>query len=356
MGDQIARSTKRVTRLIGLAVALVSLFGVHADLGAQPNFYSGKTVTVVVGSAPGGLYDLWARLFARTMGKYIPGNPTMLVQNMPGGGSIVAANYLYGIAKPDGLTIGMFQTHLYLEQLVGRPEVKFDVRRFNWLGSQEKGQMMLYIRADSPYKSIDDVIKAKEPPKCGGSGTADQSALLTTLLEETIGAKFIRVLGYKGGGEVDLAMERGEVICRATRITVHFSREPFLSWEKKGFDRHLIQAGKKRDQRLPDLPTIYELMDKYKTSEVGRRLTQIFLAGDELGRPMVAPPGVAADRVKVLREAYAKALKDSDLIAEVERQRLDMEPSSGEEIQSLIEDLMEQKGEVIARVKKLMGN
>ena len=280
----------------------------------------------------------------------------MLVQNMPGGGSIVAANYLYGISKPDGLTIGMFQTHLYLEQLVGRPEVKFDVRRFNWLGSQEKGQMMLYIRADSPYKSIDDIIKAKEPPKCGGSGTADQSALLTRLVEETIGGKFSRILGYKGGGEVDLAMERGEVVCRATRITVHFSREPFLSWEKKGFDRHLLQAGKKRDARLADVPTIYELQDKYKTSEVCRRLTQIFLAGDELGRPMVAPPGVPADRVKILRDAYAKALKDSDLLAEVDKSRLDMEPSTGEEIQTLIKELMEQKREVVERVKKLLEN
>ena len=129
-----------------------------------------------------------------------------------------------------------------------------------------------------------------------------------------------------------------------------------MSWEKKGFDRHLIQAGKKRDARLPEVPTIYELMDKYKTSEVGRRLTQIFLAGDELGRPMVAPPGVAAERVKILRDAYAKALKDPDLLAEVERQRLDMEPSSGEEIQALIKDLMSQKGEVIERVKKIMEN
>ena len=217
------------------------------------------------------------------MGKYIPGNPTMLVQNMPGGGSMIAANYLYGIAKPDGLTFGMFQTHMYLEQMIGRPEVKYDVRKFNWLGSQEKGQMMLYIRADSPYKSIDDIIKSNDPPKCGGSGSADQTALLTRLIEETVGGKFHRILGYKSGSEVDLAMERGEVVCRATRITVHFSREPFLSWEKKGFDRHLLQAGKKRDSRLPDVPTIYELMDKYKTSDIGRRLAQIFLSGDEVG-------------------------------------------------------------------------
>lgn len=332
------------------------LFGVNAELHGQTNFYGGKTITVVVGSAPGGLYDLWGRLLARTMGKYLPGNPNMLVQNMPGAGSMVAANYLYGIAKPDGLTIGMFQTHLYLEQLVGRSEVKFDVRKFNWLGSQEKGQMMLYIRADSPYKSIDDIIKAKEPPKCGGSGSADQSALLTRLLEETVGAKFNRILGYKGGSEVDLAMERGEVVCRATRITVHFSREPFLSWEKKGFDRHLLQAGKKRDARLPDVPTIYELQDKYKTSDVGRGLTQVFLAGDELGRPMMAPPAVPVERVKLLREAYAKALRDPDLAAEVDKSKLDMEPSTGEEIQNLFRELMDQKREVIERVKKLLEN
>ena len=289
------------------------------------------------------------------MGKHIPGNPNMLVQNMPGAGSLVAANYLYGIAKPDGLTIGMFQTHLYLLQLVGNAEVKFDVRTLNWLGSQEKGQMMLYIRADSPYKSVDDIIKAKEPPKCGGSGPSDQTALLTRLLEETVGAKFTRVLGYKGGSEVDVAMERGEVSCRATRITVHFSREPFLTWEKKGFDRYLLQAGTKRDARLEDVPTIFELMDKYKTSQVGRRLARVILAG-ELGRPMVAPPGVPADRVKILRDAYNKSLKDPDLVSDVNRSRLDMEPSTGEEIQSLYKELMSQPREVIERVKKIDEN
>jgi tripartite-type tricarboxylate transporter receptor subunit TctC len=347
-------STYKFCGAIYLA-ALAFVFDVAA-IYAQSNFYQGKTVTVVVGSAPGGLYDLWGRLLARTMGKYIPGNPNMLVQNMPGAGSIVAANYLYGVAKPDGLTIGMFQTHLYLMQMVGQSEVKFDVRKLNWLGSQEKGQMMLYIRADSPYKSIDDIIKAKEPPKCGGSGTADQTALLTRLLEETVGAKFTRVLGYKGGSEVDLAMERGEVICRATRITVHFSREPFLSWDKKNFDRHLVQAGTKRDARLPEVPTIFELMDKYKTSDVGRRLARVVLAGDELGRPMVAPPGVPSDRIKILREAYAKSLKDPDLTAEVNKSRLDMEASSGEEIQALYKELMDQPREVVERVKKLDEN
>jgi len=344
------------TKAVAAVVFLNLIAGSPHTLQAQATFYQGKTITVVVGTVPGGLYDLWGRLFGRLMGKHIPGNPTMVVQNIPGGGSMVAANYLYGIAKPDGLTIGMFQTHMYLQQMVKRPEVKFDVRKFNWLGSQEKGQMMLYIRGDAPYRSIDDIIKAKEPPKCGGTGLSDQTTLLTRLLEETIGARFTRVLGYKGGSDVDLAMERGEVVCRATRITVHFSREPFLTWDKKGFDRHLLQAGKKRDSRLPDTPTIFELMDKYKTPEIGRRLAHVLLAGDELGRPMVAPPGVPPERVKILREAYNKALKDPDLMAEVARSRLDMEPITGQEIEALYKDLMDQPAAVVELVKKLEEN
>ena len=339
------------------AVAFLSLFiGLPHGVHAQTNFYQGKTITVVVGTVPGGLYDRWGRLFARVMGKHIPGNPDMVVQNMPGGGSMVAANYLYEVAKPDGLTIGMFQTHMYLQQMVQRPEVKFDVRKFNWLGSQEKGTMMLYIRADSPYQSIDEIIKAKEQPKCGATGLSDQTTLFTRLLEETIGARFTRVLGYKGGSEVDLAMERGEIICRATRVTVHFSREPFLTWDKKGWDRHLVQAGEKRDQRLPDTPTIFELMDKYKTSEVGRRFARVVLAGDELGRPMVAPPAVPAGRVKILREAYNKALKDPELLDEVKRSRLDMEPITGEEVEAVYKELMDQPAGVVDLVKKLEEN
>jgi tripartite-type tricarboxylate transporter receptor subunit TctC len=339
-----------LTVLSGLLIILLQF----SQAPAQAPFYEKKTIQVIIGSAPGGLYDRWGRLFAQYLGKYIPGNPNLVAQNMPGGGSMIATNYLYGLAKPDGLTIGTFQTFMYLQQLVGVPEVKYDVRKFNWLGSQERGQMMLYIRADSPYKSIEDIMKAKDPPKCGGSGATDQTALLTRLLEETIGVKFIRVLGYPGGSEVDLAMERGEVVCRATRITVHFSREPFVTWDKKGFDRHLVQAGKKRDPRLTDVPTIYELMDRYKTPEAGRRLAQVILSGDELGRPMIAPPGVPADRIKILREAYNKALKDPELIAEVTKSRLDMEPSTGEEIEAIVKEIMDQPPEIVPLVKKIL--
>lgn len=345
-------------KLLALAVCAFSLLSLGAPnaLSAQSPFYQGKSITIVVGTVPGGLYDRWGRLFGRIMGKYIPGNPSIVVQNMPGGGSMIAANYLYGVAKPDGLTIGMFQTHMYLQQMVQRPEVKFDVRRFHWIGSQERGTMMMYVRSDAPYRSIEDILKAKEPPKCGATGLSDQTALFARLLEETVGARFNLVMGYQGGSEVDLAMQRNEVVCRATRVTVHFSREPFLTWDKNGFDRHLVQAGEKRDARLPDTPTIFELMEKYKTPDVGRRFARVLLAGDQLGRPMVAPPGVPAERVKILREAYAKSLTDPELLDEVKKSRLDMEPITGQEIESIYKELMDQPPAVVELVKKLEAN
>lgn len=162
------------------------------------SFYRGKTIRVIVGTTSGGQYDRWARLLSQHMPKYIPGNPDMIVQNMPGAGSLVAANYVYGVAKPDGLTLGMFTYYIYMDQLLGHKEVRFDLRRFNWIGSQEKSQMILLVRADSPYKSIEDILKAKEPPKCGATGTSDSSYVLAKLLEESLGAKFQMVTGYQG--------------------------------------------------------------------------------------------------------------------------------------------------------------
>jgi tripartite-type tricarboxylate transporter receptor subunit TctC len=317
-------------------------------------FYQDKTIKIVAGTTTGGTYDRWARMFARYMPKYLPGNPNMIVQNMPGAGSMVAANYLYTVAKPDGLTIGMFQNNLYLDELVGRKEAQFKMVNFHWIGTQEKDPMMHYIRADSPYKSIEDIMKTKEPPKCSNSGTTDLTYVMTKILEETLGAKFALVSGYQGGTEAALAVEKGEVACRTTRMAVHFSREPFLTWDRTGFDRHLLQGGMKRDPRVPDVPTIYELMEKHKTPEISRRVAQVLLVGDDLGRPMVAPPGTPADKVKMLRDAYASSLRDPELLAEAKKSNLDVDPTSGEDLQAVIKGLMNQSGAVIERVKNLL--
>jgi tripartite-type tricarboxylate transporter receptor subunit TctC len=333
-----------------LCVAMLYCVPAHA----QDNFFLGKTVRIVVGSSPGGGYDYWARLLARYMPKYIRGNPEVVVQNMPGGGSLVATNYVYGVAKPDGLTVGMPNQLVYMGQVVGDKEVPFDIQKLNWIGSPDRNPTVLYIRADTPYKTMDDVIKAKTPPKCGGSGR-DSSSLIFAL-EDLVGAKFEVVLGYQGGSQTDLAVERGEVVCRSMGLGAHFSRQPFTLWHSKDFDRHLVQSGRKRDSRASDTPTLYELMDRYKTAGLGRQLAMVLTAGEDFGHPMIAPPGVPADRVKLLRDAYANTLKDPALIADIKKQEYDFDPVAGEELQALAKTVVNQPPQVIERLKKVLGN
>jgi len=341
---------------VGFAVAflIIALSLSRSGHAQSESFYSGKTVRVVVGFTPGGFYDRWARLLSRYMPKYIPGNPNFLVQNMPGASSVIAANYVYNIAKADGLTILVPINSLYLDQIVGRDEVKFDVRKFEFIGTQEKAPTMLYFRADTPFKTLDDIVQAKEAPKCGSTGTASTGYLLAKLMEEAFKAKLNTVTGYQGGSEIDVAVERGELVCRGMDIPPHFGREPFDSWHKNGFDRHILQGGTKRDARMPDTPTLFELMDQYKSPEVIRRVTRIVLSSGEFGRPMVAGPGIPPERIKILRDSYARAMRDPGLIEEAKKGQMDIEYTSGEDLQTLMKELMNQPREVMERVKKVL--
>lgn len=338
--------------LLFLTLELLSL-GIVEAASAQPTpFYNGKTVRLVIGFTPGGFYDRWARLLSRYIPKYIPGNPNFIVQNMPGASSVVAANYVYNIAKPDGLTLLMPINSLYLDQIVGRSEVRFDIRRFEFIGSQEKTPTMLYFRADSPFKTLTDIINAKEPPKCGSTGTASTGYLLGKIMEDAFKARLAAVTGYQGGSEIDVAVERGEIVCRGMDIPPHFGREPFDSWHKKGFDRHILQSGPKKDPRMGDAPTLFEFMDQFKTPEAVRGMARIIMASGEFGRPMLAGPGNPPDRIKMLREAYARAMRDPGLIEEAKKSQMDMEHTHGEELQILMKELMSQPRDVIDRVKK----
>jgi tripartite-type tricarboxylate transporter receptor subunit TctC len=333
---------------------LFLLIGV-ADLQAQTHFYEGKTIRIVVGLPAGDVYDLYARMLAEHMGKHIPGNPNIIVQNMAGASSMITANYVYNVAKPDGLTFGSVLPSLYFDQLVGRSEVQFDWPKFTWLGSFEKSNNLLYMRSDTPFKTIHDVTKANEPPKCGSTGTGSPSYYLVKLMNESIGTKFDMVTGYKGGQEIDLAVEKGEVDCRAFTVTTYFAREPFISWRKKNFVRVLFQTGKTRDPRLPEVPTVQELIEKYKTPEATRRLAALVLASGEFGRPIIATPGVPADRVKMLREAFAKTLSDPALLADAKKRRLDIDPTSAEDLEALAKDVLTGDRELIERMKKLLS-
>jgi tripartite-type tricarboxylate transporter receptor subunit TctC len=210
------------------------------------------------------------------------------------------------------------------------------------------------MRADLPYRSLADVRRAKEPPKCGSTGAGTSGSYLPKLLEETLGTKFTIISGYKGGGEIDLAVERGELHCRALTIQAYHTREPYHTWRKTGFARILMQTGKSRDPRIADAPTIYELMEEFKTPESERRLLPLVFASSDFGRPIVAPPGMAPDKVKTLRDAFLKTMRDPELLAEAKRKNLDITPSSGEELEALARQVMAQPPEIVARVKILM--
>ena len=353
------RSLAKICRDIAITAALTmlifgSVFTTSANAQSAP-FYKDKTIRIVVGFTSGGLYDQYARLLARHMGKYIPGNPNIIVQNMPGAGSLTSTNYIYSVVKPDGLTLGMPGSGIYLDQLLGRKEASFDVAKFAWLGSIDQRDLVLYMRADAPWKSIEDVLNAKEQPKCGATGTSDLTSILTSIMDETLGVKFQEVRGYPGGVEIDLALEKGEIHCRGTGITTHFAREPYFTWHKSGFDRHVIQTGAKKDPRLADAPTLVELMDKRKTSSFSRSVAKVMLVSATLGRPMMTTPGTPADRVKTLREAYLKTFNDPEVVQEAKKSRLDLQALAGADVETQIREVMNQPKDVIERVKKLSG-
>jgi tripartite-type tricarboxylate transporter receptor subunit TctC len=340
--------------MITILVLLLTL-GWSSTLLAQVPFYQGKTISIIVGTKAGDVYDLYPRLLAEFWTKHIPGSPNIIVQNVPGAGSLIAANQVYSIAKPDGLTLGAIYPALYFNQLIKKPEVKYDWAKFNFIGSTVTSNQLLYMRADTPYKSIEDVRKATTAPKCGATDISSAGYYIPKIIDETLGTKFDIVSGYTSGQDIDLAVERGELQCRAFTITAYFAREPFISWRKRNFTNVLIQTGSKRDARLKDTPTIYELMDKYKTTDAGRSLAKVILASGDFGRPIVAPPGVPADRIKALRDGFDKTLADPALLAEAERRRLEIDPTRWDEMESLAKEVMLTPPDVVARMRKLLG-
>ena len=338
-----------------ISFGLLVIFLWSSEVPAQTPYFQGKTIRIIVGYPAGSAHDLWARLIAAQLPKHIPGNPAVIVQIMTGAGSMVATNYIYNIAKPDGLTLGVINAALYFDQLQKKKEIQFDWPKLTWIGSATPTIPMLYMWANTPYKTIHDVRTAAVPPKCGSTGTGNTGYYLPKLLEQTIGAKFTLVTGYQGGAEVELAVERGEVQCRAFTIQVFFGREPFNTWRSKNLVRVLVQGGKKRDPRLPDTPLLSELMDQYKTSDADRRLVKVMLGSGEFGSaPTIGSPGIPAEIVKILRAGYAKAMMSAELIAEAKKQGFDAEHIPGEEIEALAKEVMSQPADVVATMKKVM--
>lgn len=342
-------------RTLSVVIATLFLALLSAPAHAQNDpYFKGKSVRIVVGFTAGGIVDLWARLFTQHLPKFIPGSPDMVVQNVPGGGSMIAANQLYNVAKPDGLTLGMVSTGLYFDQLTGRKEVQFDWAKFGWIGSPVRNFEVLAMRSDAPYKSIEDIQKSAQPPRCGTTGSGATGHYFPRFLEQAFGANFHLVLGYPGNRDVELAIERGEVHCYAITKEA-FLRDPGRGWLKNNFISALVQGGRQRDPLFAGVPTVWELMKKHNTAEPIQRFATVLLSPGELGRPLLAPPGMPAERLATLRDAYAKMIKDPQFLADAKKREWEVEYISGQDLEATARKAMTQPPDTIERLKMILA-
>lgn len=299
---------------------------------AVADFYRGKTLTVVVSSTPGGGYDLYGRALARHIGRFIPGNPTVIVQNVPGGGGIVAANNVFS-GSQDGTTIGAFSRGLPAEELFGMEGVRFKSNDFKWLGSMNDEVSVCAIRADAPVKKFEDLYTTEAI--VGGSGA--DTDYFPQVLNALLGTRFRVAQGYPGGNEINLGVERGEVHgrCGWSYSSVVSTR---ADWFKDPpFMRLLVQMALKKHADIPDVPLVVDLA---KTDEQ-RSLLRVVFSRQTMGRPFAIPPQVPADRVAALRTAFDKMMRDPEFLAEAERTKLEVNnPVTGEEVQAIVAEVM----------------
>ncbi|MDB5595180.1 MAG: tripartite tricarboxylate transporter family receptor [Hyphomicrobiales bacterium] len=314
---------------------------------ADTDFYKGNTVNLYVGYSPGGGYDVYARLLARFMGKHIPGSPTVVVQNMPGAGSLRAANWLYNVAPKDGTAFAIVARGAAFDPLFGLPGTQFDATKFNWLGSANDEVSVCVSWNPTQVKTYEDLL-TKELVVGGTGGSADTDQF-PRVMNGVLGTKMKMVVGYPGGNDVNLAMERGEVQgrCGWSWSSVK-STQP--DWLKNKKINVLIQLSMNKHEDLPDVPAVIEKA----TTDEQRQILKLVFARQIMGRPFMAPPGVPPERVAILRKAFMETMKDTDFLAEAEKAKLEVTPVSGEEIQKLVSDSYKVAPEIAKKAGDLL--
>jgi tripartite-type tricarboxylate transporter receptor subunit TctC len=317
----------------------LALFAAHAPAYGASSF-EGKTITIVVGYKPGGGYDRYARLIAKYLPKYIPGNPGAIVQNMPGASSVIAANHLYSVAKPDGLTIGTFNNATVIAQLIKVEGVRFDLTKFAWLGSAASDAVILAVRSDLPYKSADDLRRAKQFV-IGTTGPGSSTHDFPAILEEFAGFDFKLVPGYSSSADVMLALERKEVDGRAGSYD---SIKPFI-------DRGLVRPLIRNRTSAPGIEKL-PIDENLATSQQGKTIMAVNAVPTQIYRPFVAPPATARDALKILRGAFANALKDKDLLAEAEKGKMTIDYVSSEDALKVVSEVLNQPPEIVKVLAK----
>ena len=327
------------------ALALIAVFTLLAAAPrageAQSSAFDGKTITIVVGFKTGGGYDRTARILARHLPKHIPGKPNVIVQNMPGANSIIAANHVYNVARPDGLTIGTFNRNLVLAQLTNVSGVKYDMRKFAWIGSAASETTILAIRSDLPYKSFDELRKAGKTVVIGATGPGANTYDFPLLLKEFLGVDFKIVTGYSSSSDIMLAIERKEVDGRAGSYS---SLRTFID---RNLVRPLVRA-RAIEPGIEQLPVDESLAPNPRA----KAIMALRSAPEVIGRPYVLTPGTPNDIIRILRDAFRNALKDPELVAEATKAKMDFEYIGGDETLKIVNEVLAQPKDVVDEFAK----
>ena len=338
---------KHLSNVLTMIVALNLFYATSAF--AQEPFYKGKVIRIIVATAAGGGYDLYTRTMARHLRKYIPGEPTIAVENMPGAGHLIGANYVYKVAKPDGLTMGHFIGTLFLQQLLGKPGVEFDALKFNFIGVPAQDNYMIGLSKTTGITSMEQWLTSKRVVKIGGIGAGSATDDIPKVLAATIGLPLQVVAGYKGTSEVRLAFNSGEIegICNAW--------ESFKSTWRKELEANevalVLQAIPTRHREVPNVPLA---IDYAKTDEAKRMIRSVIHTIAPTVRPYVLPPGTPKDRVETLRRAFMSTMKDQEFLAEAAKAKLDINPLDGATLETNVKEVFNLDAALIPRLKEIL--
>ncbi len=323
--------------------AFIFLLCINVQGSVAAPYYEGKVVKIVVGNKPGGGYDRMARLVGKHLPKHIPGRPSVIIENMEGAGGIIAANYVYNVARRDGLTLGTFNAAIPFAQLTKQPGVKFDVLKFAWVGSTAVEGTVFALRTDLPYKTVDDLLKAKSPLIIGASGITDVSGVFSIMLREYVGLN-IKMIYYVSSADIMLAVERKEVDGRAGSYS---AQKPFID---RGLVRPFIR-GRVPEKGTEHLPVNADLAK----SKIGKEVMQMLSASEFIGRPYVCAPGTPPEQMKILSNGFAKLAADPQMIEDARKSSMEIQYTPGKDILKVLDSIFNQPKDVVAEFSKYVS-
>jgi tripartite-type tricarboxylate transporter receptor subunit TctC len=338
-------------RLRIFIAALLSLAALPARAespATQPDGYKGKTIILITSTGAGGLYDLVARMVARHMPRHIPGKPSIIVQNMPGGGNVLATNYMYNIAPRDGTALATIHSAMPVHQVLNGHGVRYDADKFNWLGSTGPQNEAVIVWHTAGIRTLEQA-KAKEVI-LGGTGAGSGIVIIPTVMNSLLGTKFKIVTGYRTSEDINIGMQRGEVQARAFSLGSITGQHPDWITEKKV--DFLAQVGARRDKLLPDVPLLTELA----TSEEHRGIFRLISLTPALGQPYIAPPGVPPGRLAILRKAFDATLRDEAFLADARKLRFDVDPMDAAEVTRIVRATIAAPSDLIAKARVAAGS